>query len=304
MKQVFYCTFLTLLYLNQTYSQEIQVQGNLKVTTVPTDNTITEILGVNASGNVLKKALSTFPVNDADSDPTNELQDIKVSATGDTLRLSGDDFWIMPGISAANWAVDGSGNKYRVSKIGTQTWLRSNLRTTKFNDGTNITNVTSNASWAAWTAAAYCWYNNDQVLYENPYGALYNNYVTNTTFNGGKNVCPIGYHIPTESEVLTLKTFLGTNSGGKLKQLGLTYWSSPNTGATDGYLFTGIPTGFRDPTTGAFSSSINLWGEFWTTTLSFTSFYKKGRLTWNTSELTTTSAADQKQGIPLRCLKD
>jgi len=303
MKHVFYCTFLTLLYLNQTYSQEVQVQGNLKVSTVPTDNTITEILGVNASGNVLKKALSTFPVNDADSDPTNELQEIKVSATGDTLRLSGDDFWIMPGISAANWAVDGSGNKYRVAKIGTQTWLRSNLRTTKFNDGTNITNVTSNASWAAWTAPAYCWYNNDQVLYENPYGALYNNYVTNTTFNGGKNVCPIGYHIPSETEVLTLKTFLGTNSGGKLKQIGLTYWSNPNTGATDSFLFTGIPTGFRDPTSGGFSSNINLWGEFWTTTLSFSTVYKKGRLTSNTSELTTTTA-DQKQGIPLRCLKD
>jgi uncharacterized protein (TIGR02145 family) len=301
MKNLMFLWFLCILF--DSDGQQVQVQGNLNISTVPTDNTISQILGVDASGNVLKKALSTFPVNDADSDPTNELQDINVSASGDTLRLSGDDFWIIPGISAANWAIDGSGNKYRIAKIGTQTWLRSNLRTTKFNDGTNITNVTSNGSWAGWTAPAYCWYQNNQALYEYPYGALYNNYVTNTTFNGGKNVCPIGYHIPSETEVLTLKAFLGTNSGGKLKQIGLTYWFMPNTGATDSFLFTGIPTGFRDPTTGAFSSGINIWGEFWTTTLSSSAVYKKGRLTWNDSDLTTTTA-DQKQGIPLRCLKD
>ncbi|MBK8391703.1 MAG: hypothetical protein IPL23_21550 [Saprospiraceae bacterium] len=108
---------------------------------------------INGNDATTKAYVDAISINDADADPTNELQQIEISAMNDTIRISGsnDDFWILPGVSAANWAVDGSGNKYRIAKIGTQTWLRSNLRTTKYNDGTPIPNVTANASWAAWT---------------------------------------------------------------------------------------------------------------------------------------------------------
>jgi uncharacterized protein (TIGR02145 family) len=46
-----------------------------------------------------------------------------------------------------------------------------------------------------------CWYNNNQATYTaNKFGALYNWYVINPVTNGNKNVCPTGWHVPTDAE--------------------------------------------------------------------------------------------------------
>jgi uncharacterized protein (TIGR02145 family) len=51
--------------------------------------------------------------------------------------------------------------------------------------------------------------------------------------NGGKNVCPTSWHVPTDAEWTTLTTYLGGESvaGGKLKETGTTHWQVPNTGS-------------------------------------------------------------------------
>ena len=48
-------------------------------------------------------------VDDADADATNELQTLSVSSTGDTLYLQNGGFVIIPGISAANASGGGGG---------------------------------------------------------------------------------------------------------------------------------------------------------------------------------------------------
>ncbi len=122
MRSVIYVVVLIVFGVNNSIAQEVTVTGSLKVTVVPSNNGVTDLLGVDGTGAFVKKAISTIPINDADADSTNEIQQIEISTLNDTLRISsGDDFWILPGVSAANWAVDGSGNKYRVAKIGTQT---------------------------------------------------------------------------------------------------------------------------------------------------------------------------------------
>lgn len=65
------------------------------------------------------------------------------------------------------------GDTYTTIKIGTQYWMVENLKTTKFNDDTNIPTVplNSNATWGALTGPAYCWYNDNPVL-KAYYGAL------------------------------------------------------------------------------------------------------------------------------------
>jgi uncharacterized protein (TIGR02145 family) len=95
---------------------------------------------------------------------------------------------------------DADGNIYNTVTIGTQVWMKENLKTTKYNDGTDIPNVTDNATWAALTTPAFSWYANNQATYKDTYGALYNWYAVSSTTNGDKNICPQGWHVPTDDE--------------------------------------------------------------------------------------------------------
>jgi len=138
--------------------------------------------------------------------------------------------------------TDYDNNVYRIVTIGTQRWMAENLRTTKYNDGTSIPNIKEDVNWASLNTPGYCWYNNDSITYSNLYGALYNWHTVNT-----KKLCPTGWHVPTDIEWTTLTTFLDglAIAGGKLKEVGITHWQSPNTGATDSVNFKALPGGLR-----------------------------------------------------------
>lgn len=138
--------------------------------------------------------------------------------------------------------IDLDGNIYDTITIGTQTWMKENLKTTLFKNGTVIALVTDKLAWYYLTTPAYCWYNNDEFnKYTN--GALYNWYAVKTG-----NLCPTGWHVPTDAEWAALITYLGGSSAavGKLKETGLVHWQSPNTGATNETGFTALPGGCRD----------------------------------------------------------
>jgi uncharacterized protein (TIGR02145 family) len=135
---------------------------------------------------------------------------------------------------------DIDGNVYHPVTIGTQTWMVENLKTTKYNDGSAIPNVTDSSSWPGLKTPAYCWYKNDQATYKATYGGLYNWYAVNT-----KKLCPTGWHVPSDAEWTTLKTFVndGSGAGARLKEASFTHWKSPNEGATNYFGFTALPGG-------------------------------------------------------------
>jgi uncharacterized protein (TIGR02145 family) len=142
-----------------------------------------------------------------------------------------------------NSIKDIEGNVYQTVVIGTQTWMAENLKTTTFNDGTEIPLVTNDVQWSAIHTPAYCWYNNDQQTYGNTYGALYNWYAVNT----GK-LCPAGWHVPTDEEWTLLTNYLGgaLEAANKLKETGST-WASLNSTATNESGFKALPNGLRFP---------------------------------------------------------
>lgn len=110
---------------------------------------------------------------------------------------------------------DADGNVYKTVKIGDQVWMAENLRTTKYNDGTQMNNVTENEQWVKLTTGAYCNYDN---LESNSaiYGRLYNWYAVNT----GK-LAPIGWHVPTKEDWMILVKYLianGYNYDGTLSE--------------------------------------------------------------------------------------
>ncbi len=196
--------------------------------------------------------------------------------------------------------TDIDGNVYQTVVIGTQCWMKENLKTTKYNDGTNIPLVIDNITWSALTTPAYCFYNNDEATYKNTYGALYNWYTVNT----GK-LAPLGWHIPTNEEWSTLQGYLGgiSEAGGKLKETGTIHWASPNIGATNETGFTALPAGdrFFDGTYYNFTTV----GGWWSSSECETSlawYY------WTYYSATSLIGVDhqgfKKMGFSVRCIKD
>ncbi|MEI6823215.1 MAG: FISUMP domain-containing protein [Bacteroidota bacterium] len=206
--------------------------------------------------------------------------------------------WPMQTQQSAVYDIDGNG--YDTVNIGTQTWLKQNLKTTHYRNGDAIPNVTDNTAWSNLTTGAYCNYNNDTNIAAT-YGRLYNWYTVSDT----RNLCPTGWHVPTDGEWTTLTNYLGGVSlaGGKLKEAGITHWQSPNTGATNETGFTALPTGYRYPG-GAFYN-IGYWGYFWTSTEDNTNpTYALNRmLSYSNSNLTSPSNLET-IGFSVRCLSD
>lgn len=73
------------------------------------------------------------------------------------------------------------------------------------------------------------------------FGRLYNGYAT----TDAKNIAPVGWHVPSNTEWSTLFTTLSSTQAGKLKETGFTHWMSPNTGATNEVGFNCVAAGIR-----------------------------------------------------------
>lgn len=138
--------------------------------------------------------------------------------------------------------TDGDGNTYDIVVIGSQTWLKENLKTTKYVNGDPVSLVTDNTAWSNFNREAYCWYDND-IKNKDVYGALYNSYAAKQS----NFLCPVGWHIPIASEWRELIEYLGGNSyaGGKLKEAGTTHWITESPSTTNETGFTGLPGGCR-----------------------------------------------------------
>jgi uncharacterized protein (TIGR02145 family) len=197
---------------------------------------------------------------------------------------------------------DNDGNTYKTVYIGTQQWMAENLKTEKYSDGTIIPNVTDNTQWSNLTSAAWEYYNNDAAN-NDKYGKLYNWYAVSPTTNGNKNICPTGWHVPTDTEWTVLTDYLGGVSvaGGKMKEVGTTSWISPNAEATNTSLFTGLPGGYRYNDGNYINvGSVGLW---WSST------ENDADNTWNRyvglySGDVGRTANPKKLGLSVRCLRD
>jgi uncharacterized protein (TIGR02145 family) len=208
-------------------------------------------------------------------------------------------FFVLNLQNQAQTVMDIDGNAYDTISIGTQVWMKQNLKTTKLNNKTAITLVTDNSTWVALTTAAYCWNSNDETTYKSTYGALYNWYTVNT----GK-LCPSGWHVPSDGEWTILYNFLGglNIAGGKLKEAGSDHWLSPNTGATNSSGFSGFAGGYRHEMDGSFNPNHD-YGEWWSSTESNASNAYDRLLYFKDSNLRTNERG-KKSGFSVRCLMD
>jgi uncharacterized protein (TIGR02145 family) len=199
-------------------------------------------------------------------------------------------------------ATDVDGNNYTAAIIGTQTWLVENLKSTRYNNG-DVIGTTTPMTLDITTAVTpkYQWPTGGNESYVADYGRYYTYWV----ITDARGICPTGWHVPTDTEWESMKTFLGGQdpAGGKLKEAGTAHWQTPNTGATNETGFTALPGGYRS-IAGAFVS-LTVTGYFWSTTLNpFNVDWAWGQGLHYNDAVLLRGGYFQNDGANVRCLKN
>ncbi len=196
---------------------------------------------------------------------------------------------------------DASGNSYKTVKIGEQVWMAENLKTDRYNNGDIIPNIQDNAEWAKLQNGAWCNYDNF-IQNDEIYGKLYNWYA----LADSRNICPVGWHVPSNAEWEKLIDYLGGENvaGGKMKSTGLSLWESPNLEATNSSGFSGLPGGSRPG--GFYDGSFYGIGykSFWWCTYDNLPCLATGIYHEDGSAVEPDAEVYNDNGLYIRCLKD
>jgi len=209
---------------------------------------------------------------------------------------------------------DFDGNEYHTVKLGTQTWMVENLKSTKYNDGTAIPVISDNTAWLKLSTGACCIYNNDDAN-DAKYGKLYNWYAVNT----GK-LAPIGWHVPTDTEWTTLENYIsanvGTSSSVAKALAAKTDWSTTTKyGAIGTDLsknnysgFSALPGGWRnyDYTDSFVFVDKGDYGYWWSSTsyIQFPNVSGYWSLSYGSSGGFYSDGQPNRMGLSVRCIKD
>ncbi len=177
--------------------------------------------------------------------------------------------------------TDRDGNVYKTVIIGSQCWMRENLRTTKYADGTAILLGTSTNS-----STPYRYYPNNNSSNVSTYGylynlaaALYNEECSSNNPSGVQGICPDGWHLPSSLEWWDLRDTLqlepshhcNDDDQNLAKALASSSgWNSHDGACTVGNdLTANNSTGFSSVPAGFYNSGYFNFGEdsyMWTTT--------------------------------------
>jgi uncharacterized protein (TIGR02145 family) len=212
-----------------------------------------------------------------------------------------------PGVPTVS---DIDGNVYNTVLIGSQCWIQSNLKTSRYRNGDSIQTGLSAQDWGGATTGAYAIYDNNMSIV-NSYGYLYNWY----TALDSRGVCPINWHVPTDKEwndlVLYLDPFTDTAgnwtavqstiAGGFLKSTGL--WASPNTGASNSSGFSSIPAGHRAHN-GTYYASLGERNHLWSSSMSPNGNPWLRAMWYDNNGIYRANYDHPSSGISIRCIKN
>jgi uncharacterized protein (TIGR02145 family) len=241
------------------------------------------------------------------TDPTDD-QDAVTKSYVDQIKEEIEEIQVSSGLIVK----DLDGNIYPTLHIGSQVWMASNLRTTRYNDGSYIPKASAQLDWSSLSTPGYCWYENDSTSYADIFGAIYNWYTVNTG-----NLCPAGWHVSTDNDWKTLEMTLGmsetdanivgyhgSNEGSKLagkKPLWVinALTNDPEFGVSG---FLGVPGG-RRRYTGEFYDKAN-YANLWTadeydadSAWHYSLYSLDTRIGYN-------NGGDKGDGYSVRCVKD
>lgn len=234
----------------------------------------------------------------------------EVTFTTATPTVDGEPCPGMPTVT------DVDGNIYNTVAIGQQCWMKENLKTTQFSDGTAI-------PWSSSNSTVPARYNpGGNASNVSTYGYLYNWYaVMNGNASSNSNpspvqgVCPSGWHVPSNMEWSQMRGYVSAftdfqcdnNAQNIAKALAATTnWTAIgsilcavgyNTNNNNATGFSALPSGYR---TGGVGSD----GYFWTCTESDISTAYAIQLAYNSPSVTVSADNAKTAGYAVRCVSD
>ena len=156
--------------------------------------------------------------------------------------------------------VDAEGNAYKTISIGTQVWMAENLKTIKYSNGDLIgTTTPTTLNIESESIPEYQWAYDGNESNVVTYGRLYTWYAV----TDNRNVCPTGWHVPSDDEWKELEIFLGMSiNDANLADWRGTQGTMMQIGGSTG--FDVLFAGERNPD-GSFLT-LNKSASFWTST--------------------------------------
>lgn len=186
--------------------------------------------------------------------------------------------------------TDYDGNVYDTIHIGSQVWLKQNLKSTHYSDGTPI--------------PYDCYYDSNDSL-KDIYGMmmLWDAAMNNAHSETAQGACPVDWHVPSDYEWGNLINYLGGTSiaGYKLKESGTVHWNSPNTG-TNSSGFAALPGG--DIYNCNWSELIGGYAQFWTSSEIDGSDAQNWCMNNMSNEVFRHYNFDKTNGFSVRCIQD
>ncbi|MBR4535522.1 MAG: hypothetical protein IKO62_02560 [Bacteroidales bacterium] len=157
---------------------------------------------------------------------------------------------------------DYDGNRYATVKIGVQCWMKENIRSTHYSDGTEVgdySHVNGSSSNDATLGLLYSW----SV-------ALNGGNFSNTNPSGVQGICPTGWHVPSKAEWEQLKNYLGSHSqfvcGGNITKIAKALADTIGWNESEDACDAGNDQGSNNATGFTAHSTNGTYADFWSST--------------------------------------
>jgi uncharacterized protein (TIGR02145 family) len=190
------------------------------------------------------------------------------------------------------------------TEICDQEWVTINLDRTTYINGDIIPQANNEADLAFYFGQLEgCWsYPNFDPANGAIYGKLYNWFA----INDPRGLAPVGYHIPSQAEWNTLNVCLGGSliSGGKLKEVGLAHWKTPNLGATNISGFTALPAGINKLSSPDPLNNVTELAYFWSTTPDGLLTAYSALMTYSSTIFNSASSNSKAEAMSVRLIKN
>ena len=207
------------------------------------------------------------------------------------------------------------GYTYGVVEIGDQCWFAENLRTTTYLNGDAIPAGLTDGEWMSTTSGATAVYGENGSFCDNfspvfsacdetqslqEHGRLYNWY----SVNDARNLCPSGWHVPTDGEWTDLKDYITAQgfSGSQGTALKSTSGWYDGGNGTDDFGFSALPAGRRANDSGHFNNAGRN-ARFWSSSPAGGGRSWKYKLNHDVAGLDS-SDGPMSGGLSVRCLRD